>query len=235
MAVNVDAVYKTVLTIQNKESRGLLTPAQFNRLGEQAQLALLEKSFYDYSRMRNRQNRVLINDQYADLAKKVQEKIDYMSKSATQAVTSGEVTIPADNYRIIQVVSDDRTIEYEEVTKKEATYLNSSILSAPDTTFPMYYQEGAILKVLPASINGIDVIVDYIRKPAAPVWAFTGGGTVSYSYDAGSSVDFSLHPSEQTDLIIKILAYCGIVVEDAMVVENARYEEADTFNKENTQ
>ena len=49
MAINVDKVYRVVLAIINKEQRGYLTPDQFNRLGLQAQLDLLEKSFYDYN------------------------------------------------------------------------------------------------------------------------------------------------------------------------------------------
>ena len=56
MAINVDKVYRVVLAIINKEQRGYLTPDQFNRLGRQAQLDLLEKSFYDYNRALTRRN-----------------------------------------------------------------------------------------------------------------------------------------------------------------------------------
>ena len=33
MAISVDTVYKTVLSILNKESRGFLTPEEFNKIG----------------------------------------------------------------------------------------------------------------------------------------------------------------------------------------------------------
>ena len=45
MAINIDSVYKTVLSILNKEQRGFITPSQFNKVAEQAQLELLEKNF----------------------------------------------------------------------------------------------------------------------------------------------------------------------------------------------
>ncbi|GAG61463.1 unnamed protein product, partial [marine sediment metagenome] len=38
MAVNVNTVYQTVLSIINKEQRGYLTPAEFNEVGTQVQL-----------------------------------------------------------------------------------------------------------------------------------------------------------------------------------------------------
>ena len=50
MAISVDTTYKTVLSILNKESRGFLTPDEFNKIGSQVQLDILEKNFYDYNR-----------------------------------------------------------------------------------------------------------------------------------------------------------------------------------------
>ena len=44
MAISVDKIYKTVLTILNREQRGQLTPGQFNKLAQQAQLCLLYTS-----------------------------------------------------------------------------------------------------------------------------------------------------------------------------------------------
>ena len=48
MAINVNKVYKSVLSILNKEQRGYLTPAEFNNLARQAQLELVDKLFYQY-------------------------------------------------------------------------------------------------------------------------------------------------------------------------------------------
>ena len=50
MAISVDKVYKTVLSILNKESRGFLTPDEFERIGSQVQLDILDQNFYDYNK-----------------------------------------------------------------------------------------------------------------------------------------------------------------------------------------
>ena len=47
MAINVNTVYQTVLSILNKESRGFLTPDEFKRIGAQVQLDILDQNFYD--------------------------------------------------------------------------------------------------------------------------------------------------------------------------------------------
>ena len=42
MAISVNEVYKTVLTILNKEQRGYMTPEEFNRIGTQVQRETFE-------------------------------------------------------------------------------------------------------------------------------------------------------------------------------------------------
>jgi len=50
MAINVNSVYKTVLSILNKEQRGFLNPDEYNNIAKQVQLEILEKLFFDYNR-----------------------------------------------------------------------------------------------------------------------------------------------------------------------------------------
>ena len=45
MTNSVDIVYKTVLSILNKEQRGYMTPSEFNNIARQVQLELFEKNF----------------------------------------------------------------------------------------------------------------------------------------------------------------------------------------------
>ena len=58
--------------------------------------------------------------------------------------------------------------------------------------------------------------------------------TTHYEYDAVNSVDFELHPSEEPSLVIKILAYAGVIIKDPLVVQTAQQEEANQFNQQNS-
>ena len=39
-------------------------------------------------------------------------------------------------------------------------------------------------------------------------------------YDSSSSIDFELHESEETELVIKILELCGILIKDSGASNN---------------
>ena len=230
MAININKVYRVVLAILNKEQRGYLTPDQFNRLGRQAQLDLFEKSFYDYNRALIKENRIGSSSEYGDIAGNIQEKIDVFAKSATLTFTTGIAAEPNDLYRTILLTVNGDT-EVEPVKKTELAYLNSSKLTAPSASYPVYYSEGDNVKIFPATITSANI--DYIKIPADPIWGYTSSGG-AYTYASGSSTDFELHPSEESLLVTKILAYAGVVLKDPTVIQVAAQEEANKFTKENS-
>jgi len=230
MAINVNKVYRVVLAILNKEQRGYLTPDQFNRLGRQAQLDLFEKSFYDYSRAFIKESRVGGSSEYGNIVANIQEKIDVFAKSGTLTFTTGVAPEPNDIYRTILITVNGDT-EVEQVKKTELAYLNSSKLTAPTTLYPVYYAEGDSIKIFPTSITSANI--DYIKIPADPIWGYTSAGG-AYTYASGSSTDFELHPSEESALVTKILAYAGVVIKDPTIIQVAAQEEANKFTKENS-
>ena len=231
MAINVNKVYRVVLSILNKESRGLLKPDQFNRFGRQAQLDLLNKSFYDYSRFINKTKSIGANTEYGDIPDNIKEKIDSLAKEGTLNFTTGTAAKPSDLYKIITINTTNRTIEAENVKKSKLTYLNASKLTAPTTSFPVFYTEGSNIKILPNTISS--ATIDYIKVPNDPIWGFTGGGASAYVYDSGSSTDFELHPSEEVNLVTKILSYSGVMLKDPLVIQTAASKETSEFNTEN--
>lgn len=234
MAINVNSVYRVVLAVLNKEQRGYLTPDQFNRLGKQAQLDLFEKSFYDYNRHLTKRNIQGVNSEYGDIADNIEEKIDIFAKSATLTLADNATTVaaPADHYRTIQIATSDRLTEIEKVKKSEYTYMNASKLLAPSVSYPIYYFDNGVFNILPAAIT--NPTLDYIRKPADPIWGYTGGGSSAYTYDANSSQDFELHPSEEKDLVVKILALAGVIIKDPTVIQVAQQQETNNITLENS-
>lgn len=237
MAINVNKVYRTVLSILNKEQRGYLTPDQFNRLARQVQLELLEKAFYDYNRALTRRNMQGISSEYGDIAQNIKEKLDVFNYSETISVGSGGYNLSgmtAPLYRILQITSTDRSTIFEELKKSEIAYVNGSPLTTPSDLFPEYYQEGGKIHVIPTPVSTINVILDYIKLPADPIWAKNSAVTTHYEYDANNSVNFELHPSEEPSLIIKILAYAGVIIKDPLLIQTAQQEDTNQFNKQNS-
>lgn len=80
MAINVDTVYRTVLLIMNKEQRGYLTPEEFNKIGQQAQLEIFNSYFEEL----NQQLRTTQNDsEYADRIKNIEHKLELFKMPPT--------------------------------------------------------------------------------------------------------------------------------------------------------
>jgi hypothetical protein len=232
MAISVNKVYRTVLSIINKEGRGFLTPDQFNRIGRQVQLDLLERAFFDYNKALNRKKGNAINQEYANIPKNIKEKIDIFSKEANLVISTGVAPVPSDLYRTINIATSNRTINIDEVSKSKLSYINASKLTAPTSDYPVYYRESNNIKLFPTSISA--AIVDYIKIPADPYWGFTkNSSNGSYEYKENLSTNFEIHESDEVDLVIKILSYTGLVIKDPTVIQVAGGEENKIIQLEN--
>ena len=51
-------------------------------------------------------------------------------------------------------------------------------------------------------------------------------------YDATTSIDFQLHPSEENNLIVKILALAGIAIKDPAMYQIATAEDNKNIQQE---
>jgi len=248
MAINVNTVYQTVLMILNKEQRGYMTPTEFNTVATQVQLEIFEKYFDDL----NQQLRIPQADtDYADRQENIDEKIAIFKTfgDATYTTVGGlsYFTLPVNDnygeivsfYRLGNVLYNDEKI-VQRLDRHEFYYANQSRLTKPSTINPAYLYENQKLFVKPTSI--IDKIkVDYIRKPNNVIWGFTTGTLGQYIYNSNEynqntqvtgSIDFELHESEQTEAVLKVLLYAGIVIRDPQIVQAAAAQvQADEVNK----
>jgi hypothetical protein len=108
--------------------------------------------------------------------------------------------------------------ELERVGSSELYHLLGSNLTKPTTTYPIYTYKGNYLNVYPTTIQS-GISVNYLRKPIDPIWNFSG--STQYVFSPATSNNFEIHSSEQTELIIKILLYAGVVVRDREIIEVA--------------
>ena len=70
-----------------------------------------------------------------------------------------------------------------------------------------------------------------IVKPTNPNWAFTIGSLGQYLYST-NSVDFQLDVSEQTNIIIGILKYAGVIIRDPEIIQVATQDAAKVEQNE---
>ena len=239
MAVSIDTVYQRVLGILNKEQRGYVTPQEFNLFANQAQSDLFEQYFYDI----NQFGRVHGNDtEYSDMLNILNEKISTFETTNLLVYGGTSFALPANLYRLGTIVYANTTtnnfgvvsteqIEAERVNKNELLYINLSPLTKPSNTRPIYTSDGLGLNVYGASQLTSNVSCNYIRKPAVVQWAYqmVFGEAL---YNASNSVNFELHPSEETELVIKILELSGLLIKDFNIYNAINQEEIETVQQE---
>lgn len=310
MAINVNTVYQTVLSILNKEQRGYMTPDEFNKAATQVQLEIFESYFEDLNQqLRARQT----DDEYSNRQKNTDEAISIFkqvgntfttpagrvltatvtnggtgysngtnvattggdgsgltvntttaggviqsitianggsgySATNTVTVTGGNTNatltintvnpdlyfaVPSNLYKLGTVIYNNTT-EVQHVDRSRYLYLASSLYTQPTTNFPVYMYERSTqgtsgnntsnphLYIYPSSItNANDIKVSYIRKPSDVVWGFSIGNLGQYLYSSSVSTQFELIGSEQTNVILRILAYAGVIIRDPQVVQVA--------------
>jgi hypothetical protein len=226
MAINVNTVYQTVLMILNKEQRGYMTPTEFNTVATQVQLEIFEKYFDDL----NQQLRVPQADtDYADRQENIDEKLAIFKTFGTPTLVPNTdyFSLPTIDsygntvsfYRLGNLIHNSNKI-IQRLDRHDFYYVDRSKLTRPTTSNPVYLYENQKLFIKPTSIVS-DVTVDYIRKPKDVLWNFGRGGLGQYEFVENTSVNFELHESEQTEIVLKILLYSGIIIRDPEVVQTA--------------
>jgi len=233
MAVSIDTVYQTVLSILNKEQRGYVTPQEFNLFAEQAQLDIFEQYFYDI----NQFGRLPGNStEYSDMLNILEEKISIFERfNQDVAMEAGGIgTIPA-NYRVGDLMYKENTdrpyVMIEHINKGNLRKIQSSPLTTPNLFRPAYIKTAEyIIQVYPDTITA-NVTCNLIAKPTAPNWGYN----MVYGealYNAGTSTDFELHASEEVALVEKILEQAGLSTKEVQMYQIANQEEMQTIQQE---
>ena len=154
--------------------------------------------------------------------------IDFYSQPTT-GLTLLTNYYPKQFYRLGQALysagGTKPTEELQRVDRGELYHLLSSKLTAPTASSPIYTYENNQITVYPTTITS-GLSLSYIRKPINPSWNFTLGSGQSYSFNESSSFNFELHPADQTELILKILLYAGVVIRSPEIVQVAAQQVA---------
>ena len=241
MAVNIDRVYQTVQRILNKEQRGYLPPAEFNLFANQSQIEIFEQYFYDQDKyMQGGRN----DSDYADITQNIGEKIALFERTslvdgaapfdATNITNLNVFPYPNDFYRIgiVGVINDGvggDVIKADEVSHKDAIYIKLSPLTAPTIKQPVYTRSRDGLEVMPSEAQ--QILLTYIKSPDEVAWGYLNVAGRSV-YNANTSVNFELHPSELPELVIRICALAGVAVRAIDVAQFAQGEEASMIQQE---
>jgi hypothetical protein len=194
MAINVNTVYTTVLSILNKEQRGYLTPDEFNKIATQVQLEIFEKFFEDY----NQYLRMPKTDvEFASRVDHIREEFQVFEEDSNGSYTGVDSTYKQPNnlhrFGSASYTKGLNSPLIEIVSSTEYKQQVLSPLTQPTKNFPIAKYSGDKLTVSPATETPVssDIRFNYIRKPKDPRWGFTVGSLGQYIYDPNPLITFT--------------------------------------------
>jgi len=240
--VNINTVYTTVLYILNKEQRGYVTPAEFNSLATLVQDEIFQSYFPDGNQLNrfnqnNQQNDTEFFNMFKDSAYKLYpfERTVSFTYNAGAGILGWEYTGAGTIFKLGEIISTYNTTnpQYDSITElasqSDFSKITRSALTAPTMQYPLCTtgtgpNNSVLIKVSPQP-NVLNV--NALFTPVAPEWKFTTGSLGQYVF-SGASVNFELDISEQTNLIIGILKYCGLIINDPTIIQSAAAEAQET-------
>ena len=246
MAVNVNTVYQTVLFILNKEQRGYVPPAEFNSLAAQVQLEIFESYFPDGNQLnRVNQNNTQNNTEFFNMSKDIQSKLTpfeqelQLTINAEDAFLQPQLSGTGSINRIVRkfgsiISTYDGQPKYDSITqftsKSDYNKIVRSKLTLPTKQNPIYYLSSGTSTSSSLFITPLpdSVLANCLVYPLNPRWNFTIGNSGQYLYNSTNSVNFELDSSEQTSLVIGLLKYFGVVINDPTIIQVAEQEAQQT-------
>ena len=239
MAVNINTVYQTVLFILNKEQRGYVPPSEFNSLAAQVQREIFESYFPDGNQInRANQNNTQNNTEFFNISEDIQDKIKpfeeevKLSLGPNSTFTRPQVSDTGSANRSIRKFGSVISTYVGQPTYNSITQLTTksdydkitrSKLTAPTKQNPIYYSYKGTSTSPYLKINPLpdSVSANCLVYPSNPFWNFSPGSSGQYIYSSFNSVDFELDSSEQANIIMHILKYCGVIINNPSVVQTA--------------
>jgi len=144
---------------------------------------------------------------------------NFTNISPLQLNTTSVADIGPSTTSITQLTSKSN---YDKITRSK--------LTAPTKKYPLAYQYSltapntttqAVLNINPLPNS---VTVNCIFEPTTPAWGSSTGGLGQLIYNSGLSNNFQLDISEESNLIIGILKYAGVIINNPTVIDVAMQE-----------
>ena len=233
--VSIDTVYQRVLVLANKEQRGYITPQEFNLLANQAQMEIFEQYFYDI----NQFNRAPGNTQeYSDMLTILYEKVgefemvrdNVWMNTNMPIVIADSISIPNEIYRVGEIEVGSHAVEM--LNRKDFSAAIRSSLTSPSLHRPIAQITNSGIKIaisgdpvplFATPANAIanlhpNMTINYVMRPPTVQWAYIIINDKPL-YNDNIAINFSLHASEETELVYKILKLAGVNLKSQEIVQ----------------
>lgn len=224
----LDRIKRKVFTYLNTEGRGNIKVERFNLLCHDALQQRQDELINEIVRYENRENQGLAGNMLENLPDRTREKLLHWLTEDTLTENAGSYTLP-ENHAYI----DDITTAIGnslELTKGRKDF--NIVKNYATSTYPACYISGSTLKTSPIALG--ELTLYYLRQPLKPKWTYNFiGNNELFNPSANDFVDADIHPTEEDEIVKRILLACGITLKEMDIVNVSLQKEQQEFNKDN--
>jgi hypothetical protein len=226
--VLIDTVYQRVLALANKEQRGYITPQEFNLFANQAQLEIVDKYFVDINQLSRMPGN---KEEYSDMVDNLDERLGVLkTESGSLNITGGRADFPIDLYMLGSVFKNN--VNFDQLNPNEIRKINKSNLTRPSRNRPVYSITDNGINIFPPSAYA-RVDISYTRRPNTVAWGYVViNNRALYDPSELKTTNFELHPSEETELVYKILKLSGVAIQRNQVAQFGQAMEKELQQQE---
>jgi len=204
MGLSIDKVFRFVQFVSNKQSRGWISPSEFNIAAELSQLTLYSEKEGEYA-----------------ATKKLSVDLRPFVKTNQGAIVAGVVSwslAPLNDFRYQisgRMATTGKTLK--EIAENEADFIINSHIVMPTLNYPMvvYRDDGAY--IYPSSLTG-NASFTYLASPTVPTWAYTLVSSRPV-YTAVGSVQFGFNDPMFMAIASRILSHAGMNLKDSELAQ----------------
>jgi len=239
---SIQTVYNTLQDLANKDQQGFVSPVEFNRFAQVAQLNIFNGLFDELKDVKKLSRSGFDPSRDKSRFKRIQEDLAAFSTKATLPKVSGVFNVSNATSPMARIISmaTAGSILLDQSTKKpiEICYDEEKIerilisnLSSPTEEFPIALVSEDI-HVFPTSINKIEV--RYYKYPEGRTSTGVRTATMPTYTEGGTSTDFELPEHYVSDLVYEIGKMIGINLRDTDIVnytgqEMTARKQAETY------
>jgi len=208
MGLNIDKVFRFIQFVANKESRGWISPTEFNVAAELSQIAAYSKREAVFL-----QTKKILNDLRP-----------FMKLSGSITPSSGLCAYPTSMRHFNNGWIESNYKEIRELTQAELPNAMQSTIAPPTAEYPAGVQRDDGFQLYPVSF-AVPIRIEYLVAPTAPFWNYTlpnnrpvyaeSGGLIG----DGNSIDFMFDDILFMEIASVILMNVGMNLKDEAVAQ----------------
>lgn len=208
MSVNVNTFKLFTEFVSNKvQSGNAVSPSQFNDVANRAQMQLFEKDFQTF----------LMTNEVSEYLK------TFFKNKIYSTLPTGEISYPSDfehlaSLRRYYVNSSGAGKEVPMIPVKNSSWgeIQVSALNQPTLRYPKFSEFSDVIRILPRT-PGI-VMMDYFKKPTAPVWGYTVTNNRPV-YNPATSTNFEWSEFSLNNVAAIYLSLIGVNLKDSELAQ----------------